>query len=166
MQWTQIFPATPLAPSKCRCRREESLHLHALSTWSLSNGLLDCFHFLEAGWSRYAQYAPGTLHLRMSHFEGCIEVGADCFRWCFAGFSDNTRGGIASVFFSLPILKHYYAWMGCIPVDKHVLMQCLEHHSLGQIPEGIAGMSVRHPCHINRDTPSSIISVHTLAVSN
>ncbi|KAK9864727.1 hypothetical protein WJX84_010606 [Apatococcus fuscideae] len=56
------------------------------------------------------------------------------------GFSDNTRGGIASVFFSLPILKHYYAWMGCIPVDKHVLMQCLEHHSLGQIPEGIAGV--------------------------
>ena len=33
----------------------------------------------------------------------------------FAGLPDNLRGGIATVMFQLPVVRHNYAWAGCMP---------------------------------------------------
>ena len=47
------------------------------------------------------------------HGVGSEEI-QDCPR-CAAGIPKNLRGGIASVLFALPIIKHNYAWAGCMP---------------------------------------------------
>ncbi len=36
----------------------------------------------------------------------------------FAGIPKNLRGGIASVLFALPVIKHNYAWAGCMPAGQ------------------------------------------------
>lgn len=37
---------------------------------------------------------------------------------CVAGIPKNLRGGIASILFALPVIKHNYAWAGCMPAGK------------------------------------------------
>ena len=34
---------------------------------------------------------------------------------CMSGLPDNLRGGIATVMFQLPVVRHNYAWAGCMP---------------------------------------------------
>ena len=34
---------------------------------------------------------------------------------CMAGLPGNLRGGIATVMFQLPVVRHNYAWAGCMP---------------------------------------------------
>jgi hypothetical protein len=42
-----------------------------------------------------------------------------------AGIPKNLRGGIASVLFALPVIKHNYAWAGCMPAGKpQPLLDC------------------------------------------
>lgn len=34
---------------------------------------------------------------------------------CMSGLPGNLRGGIATVMFQLPVVRHNYAWAGCMP---------------------------------------------------
>ncbi|CAK0786261.1 hypothetical protein CVIRNUC_009474 [Coccomyxa viridis] len=64
------------------------------------------------------------------------------------GIPKNLRGGIASVLFALPIIKHNYAWAGCMPAEyKRMLKHMREPGaSLSVIPEGIKGIFLsQHP---------------------
>ncbi|KAK9808224.1 hypothetical protein WJX73_010719 [Symbiochloris irregularis] len=57
-----------------------------------------------------------------------------------SGSSGNLKGAIASIFFSLPLIKHNYAWVGCLSADKQSMLTALKHSSLACLPEGIAGI--------------------------
>ena len=48
------------------------------------------------------------------------------YPWCAAGIPKNLRGGIASVLFALPIIKHNYAWAGCMPAGDACSMSTLQ----------------------------------------
>lgn len=53
----------------------------------------------------------------------------------------TTVGAIASVLFHLPVLRHVYAWMGCIPADRGSIEAALRSgRSVGLVPEGVAGI--------------------------
>ncbi|KAK9919185.1 hypothetical protein WJX75_009964 [Coccomyxa subellipsoidea] len=58
------------------------------------------------------------------------------------GLPQNLRGGIASIMFQLPIVKHNYAWAGCMPAEYKLMLAHLRQPgaSLSVIPEGIAGI--------------------------
>ncbi|BDA49182.1 Diacylglycerol O-acyltransferase 2 [Coccomyxa sp. Obi] len=58
------------------------------------------------------------------------------------GLPYNLRGGIASIMFQLPVVKHNYAWAGCMPAEyKRMLAHLREPGAaLSVIPEGIAGI--------------------------
>ena len=43
--------------------------------------------------------------------------------WPVAGLPYNLRGGIASVMFQLPVVKHNYAWAGCMPAGGCMFRQ-------------------------------------------
>lgn len=51
-----------------------------------------------------------------------------------AGLPHNLRGGIASIMFQLPIVKHNYAWAGCMPAGD---MPCpvLETYKFTSLPD-------------------------------
>lgn len=57
-----------------------------------------------------------------------------------SGNAGDVKGAIADIFFSLPFVKHNYAWIGCVGASKKVMMETLKHYSLACLPEGIAGI--------------------------
>ncbi|CAL8465555.1 g5091 [Coccomyxa elongata] len=56
------------------------------------------------------------------------------------GLPTGTKGAIATVLLKLPLLRHVYAWMGCVPADYHVMKEQLQTTSIGLVPEGVAGI--------------------------
>ena len=44
---------------------------------------------------------------------------------------------MATVLLKLPLLRHIYAWMGCVPADYHAMRDTLKHASVGVVPEVI-----------------------------
>ncbi|CAK0785740.1 hypothetical protein CVIRNUC_008951 [Coccomyxa viridis] len=49
-------------------------------------------------------------------------------------------GAVASVLLQLPYFKHVFAFMGCRPADKPVILKTLKTASIGIIVEGIRGI--------------------------
>ncbi|KAK9832853.1 hypothetical protein WJX81_007967 [Elliptochloris bilobata] len=58
------------------------------------------------------------------------------------GLPENLRGGIATVMFQLPVVRHNYAWAGCMPADLKLMLQQLRTPGgcVSVMPEGIAGI--------------------------
>ncbi|EIE22983.1 hypothetical protein COCSUDRAFT_63373 [Coccomyxa subellipsoidea C-169] len=56
------------------------------------------------------------------------------------GLPAGARGAVATVLLKLPLLRHVYAWMGCIPADYHTIHEQLQTTSVGLVPEGVAGV--------------------------
>lgn len=53
-----------------------------------------------------------------------------------AGLPAGTKGAVASILFFLPVVKHFFTWMGCLPCDKRHMMDALTNGtSLGVMPE-------------------------------
>ncbi len=53
----------------------------------------------------------------------------------------GTVGAIATVLFHLPLLRHIYAWFGCIPADRASIEAALASGKcVGLVPEGVAGV--------------------------
>lgn len=53
-----------------------------------------------------------------------------------AGLPAGTKGAVASILFCLPVVKHFFTWMGCLPCDKRHMMGALtDGTSLGVMPE-------------------------------
>jgi hypothetical protein len=42
---------------------------------------------------------------------------------------------VATVLLKLPLLRHVFAWMGCVPADYHTLKELLQVASIGIVPE-------------------------------
>lgn len=51
------------------------------------------------------------------------------------GLPKGTRGAVATVLLKLPLLRHIYAWMGCVPADFLTVHQLLQTISVGIVPE-------------------------------
>ncbi|KAK9903270.1 hypothetical protein WJX75_001551 [Coccomyxa subellipsoidea] len=56
------------------------------------------------------------------------------------GLPVGTKGAVATVLLKLPLLRHLYAWMGCVPADYHTIHELLQTTSVGIVPEGVAGV--------------------------
>ena len=54
-----------------------------------------------------------------------------------AGLPRNLRGGIATIMFKLPVVKHNYAWAGCFPAG--------DVSSKGRPCWGTSSISAPHP---------------------
>ncbi len=67
--------------------------------WNVLGGLIEEEPFVLASCSIFARH-PSELKV------------------CVAGIPKNLRGGIASILFALPVIKHNYAWAGCMPAGK------------------------------------------------
>lgn len=52
-----------------------------------------------------------------------------------AGLPVGTKGAVATVLLKLPLLRHLYAWMGCVPADYHTIHELLQTTSVGIVPE-------------------------------
>jgi hypothetical protein len=56
-----------------------------------------------------------------------------------AGLPARARGAVASILFRLPVVKHLFTWMGCLPADRHAMLGALRAGcSLGVMPEARA----------------------------
>ena len=47
---------------------------------------------------------------------------------------------VATVLLRVPLYKHVFAWLGCHPADKPVMLDLLRENSVGVIVEGVAGI--------------------------
>ena len=47
---------------------------------------------------------------------------------------------VATVLLKVPLYKHVFAWLGCHPADKPVMLDLLKRNSVGVIVEGVAGI--------------------------
>ena len=47
---------------------------------------------------------------------------------------------VATVLLKVPFYKHIFAWLGCHPADKPVMLDLLRQNSVGVIVEGVAGI--------------------------
>lgn len=53
----------------------------------------------------------------------------------WAGLPTGTKGAVATVLLKLPLLRHVYAWMGCVPADYYIMKEQLQTTSVGLVPE-------------------------------
>ena len=95
-----------------------------------------------AGLPAYARGALATVQ------HACTSAGLDTLKVCLkhsfemctaaitaAGLPAGARGAVATVLLKLPLLRHVYAWMGCIPADYHTIHEKLQTTSVGLVPE-------------------------------
>jgi hypothetical protein len=52
-----------------------------------------------------------------------------------AGLPRGTQAAVASVLLQLPLLRHVWAWMGCVPADYGTMRELLQSTSIGLMPE-------------------------------
>jgi hypothetical protein len=121
------FHVPPQPGYVCCCR----ISAHSVSNgimagpahlWPARDRLCDSITFLDL---RYLLCAPGVLH--SCPLSVCTRgLGSSVMKIHMhaAGIPKNLRGGIASVLFALPVIKHNYAWAGCMAAGKPQSLPC------------------------------------------
>jgi len=95
-----------------------------------------------------APLAPGEPHLVVHFPHGTFPIGSFLSprgAGVVGGLPPTTTvGAIASILFHLPLLRHVYAWCGCIPAGRASIEGALRAgKAVGLVPEGVAGIFSR-----------------------
>ena len=75
-------------------------------------------HLCRLGGAGLTGFQECHRHTRIWPVRSRTDVRALRAFCCVAGIPKNLRGGIASVLFALPVIKHNYAWAGCMPAGQ------------------------------------------------
>ena len=100
---------------------------------------------------RYCGVVPGVPYTKpgeqyvFGHFpHTCFPMGSFLsFPLCgdaATGVPGPMQALVATVLLRVPLYKHVFAWLGCHPADKPVMLDLLKENSVGVIVEGVAGI--------------------------